>query len=150
MAATPRTPVAPRLASYSRLRIFPSRSLLGRPRCMSSRADRGPMATRHGPRWPVSGTGVRPSPCLLETDANVRTRRNSGGGAARRPEGSGPADLLSRGQTTTPSGPRGSAPAPWSPRRDDGGCGGGCPRGPPGMRLQGHPDLSDLRAAARR
>lgn len=48
------TPWSPTPASYSRLRILPSRSDLGRPLCISSRGERGLMAGTRGPHWPDS------------------------------------------------------------------------------------------------
>lgn len=60
----PRTQPRPLPGSYSRLRIFPSRSLLGRPRCISSRAERGPMARRRGPRRPSRQPRRLASPCV--------------------------------------------------------------------------------------
>lgn len=75
-AGPQRTRTQPPLpGSYSRLLIFPNRSLLGRPRCMSSRAVRGPMASGRGPRWPPRSPGVRRSPGCPPSGAPVRRCR---------------------------------------------------------------------------
>lgn len=54
---------------YSKLRIFPSRLLLGRPRWISSRVERGAMARRRRPRVPKPQHG---NPMLAPALASVQ------------------------------------------------------------------------------
>lgn len=117
VASAPRTPSHPRPASYSRLRILPSRSLLGRPRCISSRAERGPMARRRGPRGPDRRHQRRPSPLLPSVAPREPRRWRRASLVAETTGRKQPADLV-------PCGPRAlarglqlpAAPRPAAPR----------------------------------